>query len=181
MHRPIPTMLHDFQRFYQIGPAVYGSDSTMNSFAQLPIGANGIEDFSSSPSLPRLAVVRGEYSPCFASIPQLGNQHTPYPHRDVAAEPFSAMVLELLYGPTSVPAMPHHACVPRSRLTTAGFHSRRRGDFAWFHFFPRSVGFAPTASKAKGAFTIAPSILCQDQAIPSISPYSARPLLHCGV
>jgi len=72
--------------------------------------------------------------------------------------------------------VPHHASGPRLRLTTAGFHSRRRGDFAWSHFFPRSVGFAPTASRAKGALTIAPSILCQDQAMPSISSYSASPL-----
>ena len=66
--------------------------------------------------------------------------------------------------------------LPRSRLTTAGFHCRRRVDFAWSHFFPLSVGFAPTASRAKGAFTIAPSMLCHDQAIPSISSYSANPL-----
>ena len=176
MHRPIPTMLHSFRHVYQIGPAVSGSDSTMNAFAPLPICADGIEDFSSSPSLPRLAAVHGEYSPCFASIAQPDNQHIPYLHRDVAADLFSLMALELSCGPTSVPATPHHACVPRLRLTTAGFHSRRRGDFAWSHFFPRSVGFAPTASRAKGAFTIAPSILCQDQAMPSISSYSASPL-----
>jgi len=176
MHRPIPTMPHDFRRVYQIGPAAYGSGSTMNAFAPLPICANGIEDFSSSPSLPRLAVVHGEYSSYFASIPQPGNQHILCPRRDVDAVPFFLMALELPHGPTSVPAVPHHACVPRLRLTTAGFHSRRRGDFAWSHFFPRSVGFAPTASKARGAFTIAPSILCQDQAIPSISSYSASPL-----
>jgi len=176
MHRPIPIMLHNFRRVYQIGPTVSGSDSTMNASAPLPICADGIEDFSSSSSLPRLAVVHGEYSSCFASIPQPGSQHILCPRRDVAAAPCSLMALELLYGPTSVPAMPHHASVPRLRLTTAGFHSRRRGDFAWSHFFPRSVGLAPTASRAKGAFTIAPSILCQDQAMPSISSYSASPL-----
>ena len=176
MHRPIPTMLHSFRHVYQIGPAVSESDSAMNAFAPLPICADGIEDFSSSPSLLRLAVVHGEYSSCFASIPQPGSQHILCPRRDVAAAPCSLMALELLYGPTSVPAMPHHASVPRLRLMTAGFHSRRREDFAWSHFFPRSVGFAPTASSAKGAFTIAPSILCQDQAMPSISSYSASPL-----
>jgi hypothetical protein len=176
MHRPIPIMLHNSRRVYQIEPTVSGSDSTMNASSPLPICADGIEYFSSWPSLPRHAVVHAEYSSCFASIPQLGSQHIPCPHRDVAAAPCSLMALELLYGPMSVPAMPHHASVPRLRLTTAGFHSRRRGDFAWSHFFPLSVGFAPTASRAKGAFTIAPSILCQDQAIPSISSYSASPL-----
>jgi hypothetical protein len=178
MHRPIPIMLHNFRRVYQIGPTVSGSDLTMNASSLLPICADGIEDFSSWPSLPRPAVVRAEYSSCFASIPQPGNQHILYPRRDVAVAPCSLMALELLYGPTSVPAMPHHVSVPRLRLTTAGFHSRRRGDFAWSHFFPRSVGLAPTASRAKGAFTIAPSILCQDQAMPSIPSYSASPLRH---
>jgi hypothetical protein len=36
----------------------------------------------------------------------------------------------------------------------------------------------PTASSANGAFTIAPSMLCHDQAICSISSYSASPLRH---
>src|SRR4030042_1083002 len=106
MHRPIPIMLHNFRRAYQIGPTVSGSDSTMNASAPLPICADGIEDFSSSPSLPRLAVVHGEYSSCFASIPQPGSQHILCPRRDVAAAHCSLMALELPYGPTSVPAMP---------------------------------------------------------------------------
>ena len=176
MHRPIPIMLHNFRRVCQIGPTVSGNDLTMNASSLLPICADGIEDFSSWPSLPRPAVVHAEYSSYFASIPQPGSQHILYPRKDVAVALCSLTALELLYGPTSVPTMPHHASVPRLRLTTAGFHCRRRGDFAWSHFFPRSVGFAPTASRAKGAFTIAPSILCQDQAMPSISSYSASPL-----
>jgi len=176
MHRPIPIMLHNFQRFYQIEPTPSGSDSTMNASSLLPICAGGIEDSSSWPSPPHPAGVHAEYSPYFASIPQQDSQHTLYPRTDVAAAPCSQMALELLPGPRSIPATPHHASVPRLRLTTAGFHSRLRGDFAWSHFFPRSVGFAPTASRAKGAFTIAPSILCQDQAIPSIWSYSASPL-----
>jgi len=176
MHWPIPIMLHNFRRVCQIGPTVSGSDSTMNASSPPPICADGIEDFSSWPSLPRRAAVHAEYSSCFASIPQPGSQPILCRRRDVAAVPCSLMALESLYGPTLVPAMPHHASVPRLRLTTAGFHSRRRGDFAWSHFFPRSVGFAPTASRAKGAFSIAPSILCQDQAMPSSSSYSASPL-----
>ena len=176
MHRTIPIMLHNFRHVYQIGPRVFGSDSTMNASSPPPIYVSGIEDFSSWPSLPRPAVVHGEYSSWFASIPQPGNQHILYPRKDVAEAPSSSMALKLLCGPTSLPAMPHHASVPRLRLTTAGFHCRRRGDFVWSHFFPRSVGFAPTASRAKGAFSIAPSMLCQDQAMPSISSYSASPL-----
>ena len=65
---------------------------------------------------------------------------------------------------------------PRSRLGREGFHIRRRERFASSHFFPRSVGFGPTASRAIGAFTMAPSMLCHDHAIPSISSYSANPL-----
>ena len=176
MHRPIPIMLHNFQRVCQIGPAAFGSDSTMSASSPLPIGVHDIEDFSSWPSLLPRAVVRAEYSSCFASTPWRGSQHILYPHRDVAASLASLMALELRYGPTSAPTMPRHASGLRLRLTTAGFHCRRRGDFVWSHFFPRSVGFAPTASRAKGALTIAPSILCQDQAMPSISSYSASPL-----
>lgn len=70
----------------------------------------------------------------------------------------------------------HHAFGLRSRLGTEGFHVRRRERFASSHFFPRSVGFGPTASRAIGAFTMAPSMLCHDHAIPSISSYSANPL-----
>jgi len=40
------------------------------------------------------------------------------------------------------------------------------------------VGLGPTASLAVGAFTMAPSMPCQLQAMPSISSYSASPALH---
>ena len=170
---PIPIVLGNFRGVYQIAPGVSGSDLTTNASSLPPICANGIENFSSWPLLPRLAVLHAEHSPCFASIPQPGNQHILYPRKDVGA---FLMVSGLRYGPTSLPAMLHHASVPRLRLMTAGFHSRRRADFAWSHFFPRSVGFAPTASRAKGALTIAPSILCQNQAMPSMPSYSASPL-----
>src|SRR4030095_7253639 len=52
------------------------------------------------------------------------------------------------------------------------------GDGACFHFFPRSVGFGPTASCASGAFINAPSTLCHRHAMPSMSSYSARPPFH---
>src|SRR3972149_2489961 len=104
MHRPILIMLHNFRHVYQTGPTVSGNDSTMNAFSPLPICADGIEDFSSWPSLPRPAVVHAEYSSCFASIPQPGSQHILCPRRDVATAPCCLKALELLYGPTSVPA-----------------------------------------------------------------------------
>jgi hypothetical protein len=80
------------------------------------------------------------------------------------------------YDPGSVPRASHRAFGLRSRLGIAGFHGRGRERFALPQFFPRSVGFGPTVSKAIGAFTMDPSILCQDHAIPSISSYSAKPM-----
>ncbi len=171
-----PASLGNWQSFFHTERATFGIGLTMSASSPLPICAHGTDDSSSWLSSLRPAGVHGEYSSCFASIPQRDSQHTLYTRRDVAATPCSQMVLELLHDPRSAPATPHHASVLRLRLTTAGFHSRRRGGFVWSHFFPRSVGFAPTASRAKGAFTIAPSMLCQDQAIPSISSYSASPL-----
>jgi hypothetical protein len=103
---------------------------------------------------------------------------TPYPRISALWEPSSPRGVSRQYDPGSVPEALHHAFAPRSRLTTEGFHARRREDFAWSHFFPRSVGFGPTDSCAIGAFIMAPSMLCQDHAIPSISSYSARPLRH---
>jgi hypothetical protein len=80
--------------------------------------------------------------------------------------------------PTSAPRVSHHAGSLRLRLGTAGFHGRLRVGCAWFLFFPRSVGFGPTASTANGAFTIEPSMLCQAHAMPSNASYSAKPRRH---
>ena len=109
------------------------------------------------------------------SIPGQVAPYTPYPNK-VLLGTSCWKVDPSQSDPRWVPTNPHHASVPRLRLTTAGFHSRRREDFVSSHFFPRSVGFGPTASNANGAFTIVPSILCHRQAIPSISSYSASPL-----
>ena len=68
-----------------------------------------------------------------------------------------------------------HARWLRSRRSSAGCHARRLTNFACAHFFPRSVGLAPTHFRARGAFARAPSTLCQSQAMPSISSYSANP------
>jgi hypothetical protein len=106
----------------------------------------------------------------------LAYQHIPCQRIDAAWGPsFPAAVL-LKCDPESVSGALRHAFGLRSRPGIAGFHTRRREDFACSHFFPRSVGLGPTDSWASGAFTMAPSMLCQDQAIPSISSYSAKPL-----
>ena len=99
-------------------------------------------------------------------------------HIGAVCEPCSPRAVSPPSDPRSAPAVSRHVFGRRSRPATKGFHARRREDFAWSHFFPRSVGFGPTASSAIGAFTMPPSMLCQDQAMPSISSYSARPLRH---
>ena len=171
----IPIIPHNLQQVFQIGRAICDSDSARNALAQPPIGVNGIAASSSWPPLPHPVVSHAEYSSFQGSIPGPVVLHIPCPHIDAPwAHPF-LKAAQLPLDLKSTPVTPHHASVPRLRLTTAGFHCRRQGDFAWSHFFPRSVGFAPTASRAKGAFTIAPSILCQDHAMPSISSYSASP------
>ena len=63
----------------------------------------------------------------------------------------------------------------RSRRATTGRHGRPPAGVACSPFFPRSVGLRPTASCAKGALNMAPSMLCHRQAMPSIWSYSARP------
>ena len=74
-----------------------------------------------------------------------------------------------------------HAHWPRSRRATTGRHGRPPAGGACCPFFPRSVGLRPTASCASGALNIAPSMLCQRQAMPSIWSYSAKPGLPQGL
>jgi len=161
---------------FQIEPATSDTDSTMNGLAQPPIYEPDIAGSFSWLRLPRPVVSHAGYNSSSKSSLGPVAPRNPYPRKDVASVPSSPWAARLPDDPTSIPAKPRHVAGPRSRLTTAGFHCRRRADFAWSHFFPRSVGFAPTASRANGALTIAPSMLCHDQAIPSISSYSASPL-----
>ncbi len=171
-----PIIPRNLQPVFQIGPAIYDTDSATNAFARPPTCEPDTEDSFSWLPFPRPVVSHAGCNSSRESIPGLVALRSPYPHKDVASGHLSLRAARLPDDLRSIPIRPHHVAVPRSRLTTAGFHCRRRGDFAWSHFFPLSVGFAPTASSAKGAFTIAPSMLCHDQAIPSISSYSANPL-----
>ena len=171
----IPIKPHNQPSFFQSEPAAFGTDSTKNGSAQLPTGERDSGDFSSwTPSLPPVGEYAG-YSSSPGSISRPDLPHTPCPHINAAAEHLFLKAARSPYCPTLNLIASHHASEPRSRLTTAGFQSRRREDFAWSHFFPRSVGFGPTVSNAKGAFTTAPSMLCHDQAMPSIWSYSASP------
>lgn len=172
----IPIIPHNSQPVFQIGPAIFDTDSTKNAPAQPPICGPDSEDSFSWLPLPRPVVSHAECNSFHKSISGPVALHTLYPHKDAPSVHLFHKVARLPNDLRLTPVRPHHVAVPRSRLTTAGFHCRRRGDFAWSHFFPLSVGFGPTASSAKGALIIDPSMLCHDQAIPSISSYSANPL-----
>ncbi len=171
----IPISPHNQQPSFQNEPTAFGTYSTKNGSAQLPTGERDSGDFFSwTSSLPPVGEC-AEYNSSSESISQPGPLHRPCPHINAAAERLSRMVARSQFRPTSALITSRHVAEPRSRLMTAGFQSRRREDFAWSHFFPRSVGFGPTVSNAKGAFTTAPSMLCHDHAMPSISSYSANP------
>lgn len=157
-------------------PAVSETGLTRTASAPQPIGEVYNGDCASWLSPLRLFDGHGGGSSDFPWLPVPAYPDTPCPHISALWEPSSPRAASRQYDPRLVPEALHHAFEPRSRLTTVGFHARRREDFAWFHFFPRSVGFGPTDSCAIGAFTMAPSMLCQDHAIPSISSYSAKPL-----
>ena len=160
----IPIIPRNLQPAFHIGPIISDTDSATNVPARPPIGEHDIEGSFSWLSLPHPVVARAECNASLASIPVQVALHILYRHTNAAVVCRFPKAARLPSDLRSAPARPHHVGVLRSRLTTAGFHSRRPGDFAWSRFFPLSVGFAPTASSAKGAFTMAPSILCQDQA-----------------
>jgi hypothetical protein len=72
----------------------------------------------------------------------------------------------------------NRACWLLTRRRKAGRHDRRPVLSASSPFFPRSVGLGPTDSIASGALFVLPSILCHNQAMPSISSYSTSPAFH---
>ena len=176
MRKLTPIVLRDSMFSSQSARAVSGIDLTTIGSARPPTGALCSVDCASWPAL--LRPFAG-HEGC-SSVPQWpavqAYQHIPYRRTDAPWGPSSPAVVSPKCDPESASGALHHVFGPRSRLGIAGFHARLREDFACSHFFPRSVGFGPTDSCAIGAFTMAPSMLCQDQAIPSISSYSARPL-----
>ena len=172
----IPAIPHDWRSFSHTEPAICEIGSTMSLSSLPPIVEHDNVGFFSSPRFPLPFAEHEGYSLVLASILEQGAPNTLYPRRDAASAPPPRKADPPQLHPKWAPAVSHHVSGLRLRLTTAGFHSRRPKGFAWSHFFPRSVGFGPTAFNANGAFTIAPSILCQRQAIPSISSYSASPL-----
>lgn len=160
----------------QTGQAAFGSGLATRASFRPPIGEPGSGGPFSSLAPLRLFDEHGE---CNGVVPSPAMQDplcNPCLRIDVVSAACSPEVVSQQCDRGSVPKASHHAFGPRSRLGTEGFHVRRRERFVWSHFFPRSVGFGPTASRAIGAFTMAPSMLCHDHAIPSISSYSANPL-----
>jgi hypothetical protein len=171
-----PTNRHNSRPSSQIEPAIFEIGSSTSASVLLLSGEHDSVGFSSSPRSLLPFDERARYTFASSSLPEPVAQNTPCLHKDALSPRPSWKAVPRRYCPAWVPKLLHHAFKLRLRLTIAGLHSRRPADFAWSHFFPRSVGFRPTASSASGALIIAPSMLCQRQAIPTISSYSASPL-----
>jgi len=168
-------VLHDCRPVSQSGPATSETDLPMSGCIRRPTVGLGTSDIASLPSpLPRAgghAERNGDAS--LSSQPVCRHNLCPRTDAELDVGDDGSRLKPML---TQVAS--HRVDSLRSRLMTAGFHGRRRECCVSSHFFPRSVGFGPTASCARGAFVIVPSMLCQDQAIPSISLYSAKPRRH---
>ena len=178
MRKLTPTTPRDSTSSFQNVPAVSETGLTRTGSAQRPIGAPCSVDCASWPSLLRLFVGHEGCTPDSQWLPERVRPHIPCQRTGAAWEPSFPRAALPQYDPASAPGASRHAFGLRSRAGIAGFHVRRRERFVCSHFFPRSVGFGPTDSCARGAFTMAPSMLCQDHTIPSISSYSASPLRH---
>jgi hypothetical protein len=176
MRKLTPIEPRDSMFFSQSEQAVSDIDSTTIGFARPPIGEPCSAGFAFWPVLLRLLNGHEGCSSGPQWLPVQAHPYIPCQHIDAAWGPSFSRAVSLKCDPESIPGALHHAFGLRSRPGIAGFHARRREDFVCSHFFPRSVGFGPTDSCAIGAFTMVPSMLCQDHAIPSISSYSAKPL-----
>jgi hypothetical protein len=176
MHKLTPTALHDWMFSSRNAQAISETGLTTIGSVRRPSGAPCSVDCASWPSLHHPFDGHGGCTSGSPWLPELAHPNTPYQRIDAAWGPSSPQVASPQCDPGSAPGALRHAFGLRSRPGIEGFHARRREDFVWSHFFPRSVGFGPTDSCARGAFIMAPSMLCQDHSIPSISSYSASPL-----
>jgi len=173
MHMPTPTKPRSSWLISRIELTAFGTGSTTSASSRPPTALLYSAGFVFWPQFLHLAGEHAEYSRAFESLSQRASPHIPCLRKDV--EPFSSGGQSPLPS-ASAQGVSRRASAPRSRPSIAGFQSRLRADCVCSHFFPRSVGLGPTASSASGALASAPSILCQTQAIPSISSYSASPL-----
>jgi len=170
-----PVNLHSCQLASRTARVASGTGSAKSESARRPSAWLDGEGSASCRVLPHRADEHGAHIAVCASFPRRVSPRRLCQRID--AELFVSDV-EPLLGQASAPEVLRRADELRSRLGTAGFHGRLRASCACFLFFPRSVGLGPTASNANGAFTMAPSMLCHAQAMPSISSYSAKPRLH---
>ena len=164
--------------FSQTAPVVCGNDSAKSAFVQRP---NDALSLAGCAFLLRFPLLGGEHGARNAWLQWPSgrvHRHSLRQRTDSRLESSSRAGVLSRSDPASAPRVSRRGRWRRWRLLTAGFHVRRRADCACSLFFPRSVGFGPTASCARGALTIPPSRLCQRQAIPSMSSYSASPLRH---
>ena len=170
-----PTIPRNSTRFSRTARATCDSDSAKSAYVRLPIVVRVSEGFVAWPRSLRPFAGHAARSGAsqLPSVPVRRNrlcQRRDFPSGE--SVPGDAPSRS---DPMSVPGVSRRGPEPRWRLSTAGFQLRRPVNCACCLFFPRSVGFGPTASCAKGALTIAPSMLCQAQAMPSRSSYSASP------
>ncbi len=178
MSTPTPAILHDSRPASRSEREVFETDSARSVFFRPPNAVPDSVDFVSWPSLLRRAEPHGEHSGEPKSRHGLVAPRTLCPRTSAASAFFLDRAASERSDPASTPTASHHVGGLRWRLWIAGFHSRRRAGCAWFHFFPRSVGFGPTDSCANGAFTMAPSMLCHAQANPAKASCSANPFRH---
>jgi len=178
MNMPAPTTPRDSWLTFRSEREVFGTDLAMNASARQPNAVLDSVGFVSLPLLLHCAEPREIHSGEPQSLYVLTAPYTPCPRTSAASASLRYQAVPQRFDLVSAPTVSRHVFEHRWRLSIAGFHSRRPAGCAWFHFFPRSVGFGPTDSCAKGAFTIAPSMLCHAQATPSRSSYSANPFRH---
>jgi len=176
MHTLTPARPHGWSPSSRSEPATCETDSTTSASAPRPSVGHDNSGGAFSLRSPRPVGGHAQCSCVWPSFPGPADRHSLCRHKDAEPVPLVREAVPPRCYPAWDPEVSHRELGPRSRLATAGFHARRRADFVCSPFFPRSVGFGPTASWARGAFTIAPSMLCHFHATPSISSYSASPL-----
>jgi len=147
----------------------------MSEFAPQPSVLGDVANVSSWPRFPVRVDARAACIHDFSWHWLPAGPSTPCPRINAGDQWLSGWAEGSRWRPRWAQAASYHADSLRLRLGKAGFHSRRPARSACFHFFPLSVGLGPTASSARGAFTIAPSTLCHFQAMPSKPSYSANP------
>jgi len=178
MHTPTPIIPRNSTLSSQSAQGVCDNDSAMNVCAQPPIAVPALAGFCAWPQSLHSVDEHVAYSGGSLWPSMRVRLYRLCQRRDVPSGDSGREAARLRSDPVSTPGVSRRGHGLRWRLSTEGFHARRQASFSCSLFFPRSVGLGPTASCARGALTIEPSMLCQAQAIPSMSSYSASPFRH---